>query len=571
MNAGWTEEGVMGTRTWLSGMLSATLLWVAFAVGAGQEEVYAYPETRAVVELVDAAAKAVETRGEDAFPDFRVEGSPWFQGDLYVFIWDLEGNRFVYPPDPENERQNVLHLEDAGGKPIGRMFVQMAREGGGWVHYQWNRPHDLEPIWKSTYIVGVTAPSGIRYLVGSGAYAGQMEQAFLVQEVEAAAALLEREGRAAFDRLRDRKDRFFFHDTYVFVTSATGVELVNPAFPAIEGRNLWDAKDMEGKYLVRDYVTGALEQGSIWTSYLWPRPGMPERPVRKTTYARKVVVDGEPLIVGAGIYAENEFAGRYFLTSDGVRLHYLEAGSGPSMVFVPGWTMPAWIWEPQLKYFAATHRVVALDPRGQGRSEKPSEGYHSARRGRDVCELLEHLGSEPAVVVGWSLGMQESLECAHDFGTKRIRALVLVDHPVFLDPTLTLAIADERVKSLQLNREPWTRRFIEEMFRSPRSEAYLAALTQAALGTPTNAAAIMMANLHFVGPTDLSAAVDALDRPALFIYSSLDWAVAAAKEVREAWPKALVNVIEGASHALFVDKPQEFNSVLEEFVASLPG
>jgi pimeloyl-ACP methyl ester carboxylesterase len=564
----------MGTRMSLSGILSTTLLLAAFAVGAGQEEVYAYPDTRTVVELVDAAAKVVETRGEDAFPDFRVEGSRWFEGDLYVFIWDLEGNRFVYPPDPEHERQNVLNLEDAGGKPIGRMFVQTAREGGGWVHYQWHRPHDLEPIWKSTYIVGVTAPSGIRYLVGSGAYAGQMEKAFLVQEVDAAAALLEREGRAAFDRLRDSKDRFFFHDTYVFVTSATGVELVNPAFPAIEGRNLWDARDMEGKYLVRDYVTGALEHGSVWTSYLWPRPGMPEQPVRKTTYARKVVVDGETLIVGAGIYAEgkvstsSEFESRHFVTSDGVKLHYLEAGSGPSMVFVPGWMMPAWIWEPQLKYFSATHRVVALDPRGQGGSEKPSDGYHSARRGRDVCELLEHLGGEPAVVVGWSLGMQEALVCAHDFGTQRIRALVLVDHPLLIDPTLTLALAEERVKSLQLDREAWTRRFVEDMFRRPPSDAYLAALTEAALATPTNAAAIMMANLHFVGPSDLRAAMHALDRPALFIYSSLDWAVAAAKEVREGWPNVPVRVIEGTSHALFVDKPERFNSVLEEFVTA---
>jgi signal transduction histidine kinase len=203
-----------------------------------------------------------------------------------------------------NERQNVLGLEDVGGKPIGRMFVETAREGGGWVHYQWNRPHDPEPIWKSTYIVDVTAPAGMRYLIGSGVYVGRVEKAFLVQEVDAAAALLAREGRAAFDRLRDSKDRFFFHDTYVFVTSATGVELVNPAFPDIEGRNLWDAKDMEGSYLVRDYVTGALEHGSVWTSYLWPRPGMPEQPVRKTTYAKKVVVEGEPLIVGAGIYAE---------------------------------------------------------------------------------------------------------------------------------------------------------------------------------------------------------------------------------------------------------------------------
>ena len=62
----------------------------------------------------------------------------------------------------------------------------------------------------------------------------------------------------------------------------------------------------------------------------------------------------------------------------------------------------------------------------------------------------------------------------------------------------------------------------------------------------------------------------ALDVPALFVYSSLDWAVAAANEIREGWPEVPVKVMDGASHALFVDKPQEFNHVLEEFLASLP-
>lgn len=269
-------------------------------------------------------------------------------------------------------------------------------------------------------------------------------------------------------------------------------------------------------------------------------------------------------------WAQGEFTSRHFVTSDGVKLHYLDAGSGPSLVFVPGWTMPAWIWEPQLRYFGATHRVVALDPRGQGRSEKPTEGYHATRRGRDICELLEHLGGEPAVVVGWSLGMQEALVCAHEFGTKRIRALVLVDHPVFVDPKIALALADERVKSLQVDRKASTRKFVEEILGSPPSEAYLEALTQAALSTPTNAAAIMMANLYFLGPADLRPAVDALDRPVLFVYSSLEWAVAAAKEVREGWPKVPVKVIDETPHALFVAKPQEFNRVLEEFLASLP-
>jgi microsomal epoxide hydrolase len=258
------------------------------------------------------------------------------------------------------------------------------------------------------------------------------------------------------------------------------------------------------------------------------------------------------------------------VTSDGIKLHYLEAGSGPTLVFVPGWTMPAWIWEPQLSHFSASHRVVALDPRGQGSSEKPSQGYHAARRGRDICELLEHLGGEPAVVVGWSLAVQEALVCAHEVGTEHIRALVLVDHPVFIAPQDALAIADERVKSLQLNRESSVRTFVEEMLNNPPSEAYVEALTRAALSTPANAAAIMMADLYFLGPTDLRPLLDALDRPVLFVFSSLDWAVAAANEVREGWPKVPVKVMGGASHALFVDKPQEFNRVLEEFLASLP-
>ena len=269
-------------------------------------------------------------------------------------------------------------------------------------------------------------------------------------------------------------------------------------------------------------------------------------------------------------WAQEKFESRHFETSDGIKLHYLEAGSGPSLVFVPGWTMPAWIWEPQLSHFSANYRVVALDPRGQGSSEKPSQGYHADRRGRDICELLEHLGDEPAVVVGWSLAVQEVLVCAHEVGTEHIRALVLVDHPVLMAPQDALAIADERVKSLQLNREASVRAFVEGMLNNPPSEAYVEALTRASLSTPANAAAIMMADLYFLGPTDLRPLLDALDRPVLFVFSSLDWAVAAANEIREGWPEVPVKVMDGASHALFVDKPQEFNSVLKEFLACLP-
>ncbi len=58
--------------------------------------------------------------------------------------------------------------------------------------------------------------------------------------------------------------------------------------------------------------------------------------------------------------------------------------------------------------------------------------------------------------------------------------------------------------------------------------------------------------------------------PVLFVYSSLGWAVAAGEDVRKGWPKVPIKVIDEPSHALFVAQPQEFNRVLEEFLASLP-
>src|SRR3954468_16068396 len=102
-----------------------------------------------------------------------------------------------------------------------------------------------------------------------------------------------------------------------------------------------------------------------------------------------------------------EVTDHFFLSSDGVRLHYLEAGPADAhtLVFVPGWTMPAWIWMPQILGFAHRYHVVAFDPRGQGDSAAPASGYEPARRGRDVFELISRLGGQSVVVVGWSLGV----------------------------------------------------------------------------------------------------------------------------------------------------------------------
>ena len=265
--------------------------------------------------------------------------------------------------------------------------------------------------------------------------------------------------------------------------------------------------------------------------------------------------------------AQNEFRSGHFTTSDGVELHYLEAGAGPTLVLVPGWTMPAWMWEHQLRHFASMHRVVALDPRGHGRSEKVAHGYYSSRRGQDIGELIEHLGDERVVLAGWSLGVQEVVVYLEESGTDAIRAVVLVDWDV--DTDLYAEDFTSRFVSLQTQREEWKRDFIQAIHQSPQSEAYFERLTEDVLAVPPNATAIMIANLILM-PTNIRPTLDALDRPVLYVYSSLGWAVEAAEQVRERWPEARVEVIDGTSHALFVDQPEAFNRVLEAFLATLP-
>src|SRR6266576_1639510 len=81
----------------------------------------------------------------------------------------------------------------------------------------------------------------------------------------------------------------------------------------------------------------------------------------------------------------------------------------------------------RLRYFARSHRVIALDPRSQGASDRVSEGNFVGRRAQDVHELLHHLGAQHVVLVVWSLGVVEALELVERFGTADIAGLVLVD------------------------------------------------------------------------------------------------------------------------------------------------
>src|ERR1700722_5966925 len=168
--------------------------------------------------------------------------------------------------------------------------------------------------------------------------------------------------------------------------------------------------------------------------------------------------------------AQSTEKSEFFTTSDNVRIHYIEAGSGPAIVFQPGWTMPAEIWRPQIDYFSHHYHVVAIDPRSQGESDKPTEGNYQERRAQDIHELMAHLQLPQAVLVGWSLGAPELLTYVEQFGTKDVRALVLVDSAPDGDkpnPELVAAMLGW-MKTAELNRHKFTDEFVRSMYKKPQ-------------------------------------------------------------------------------------------------------
>src|SRR5499427_10604169 len=82
-----------------------------------------------------------------------------------------------------------------------------------------------------------------------------------------------------------------------------------------------------------------------------------------------------------------------FTTSDGVKIHYLTAGNtGSWVVLIHGYTDSAqrmWFTTGIAPALAKNHRVVALDNRNHGESDKPQP--NGAGRAQDVVELMDHL------------------------------------------------------------------------------------------------------------------------------------------------------------------------------------
>jgi non-heme chloroperoxidase len=254
-----------------------------------------------------------------------------------------------------------------------------------------------------------------------------------------------------------------------------------------------------------------------------------------------------------------------------IKVHYIEMGSGErSIVFIPGWMMAAEIWKEQLPYFSARgFRVIAFDPRSQGKTTQTKEGNTYRQQAADLHAFLKTLGLEHASLVGWSAGVTVLLEYITSPESIRPENLVFVDGQPMGYKTgdypggWTMQEARDFILAHQENRAKAVEKFVSSMFKTRQSEIEYREIIESCMKMPFGTACALFFDL-FTG--DRRIALESVYVPTLIVVPQENRILGEYMQSRT--PKSKLEVVPDAGHALFFEKPQTFNQILESFLGA---
>ena len=241
-----------------------------------------------------------------------------------------------------------------------------------------------------------------------------------------------------------------------------------------------------------------------------------------------------------------------FFDSNGVRIRYVDQGTGEAIVFIHGFSADlerTWVSSGVFADFAKDHRAIALDVRGHGRSGKPHDTQaYGVEMGQDVVRLMDHLKIARAHLVGHSMGGAVVLKLLTT-NPDRILTATLVGSAgrrnwSAEDDRRTEAAAAEfetgvPFRSVILRTWPTD--------QAPPSEETIRKLSQEGIarGNDPAALAAVTRGLRALAVTDAELA--SVRVPTLAIIGSADGNLTLVNELKKAMPPLKVEVVEGAT------------------------
>ncbi len=272
------------------------------------------------------------------------------------------------------------------------------------------------------------------------------------------------------------------------------------------------------------------------------------------------------------------------VTDDGVRLSVRDSGGpGVPLVMLHGWGQTQEMFRHQFQDLAASRRVITVDLRGHGRSDKPHHGYRIARLSRDVLGLVDRLGLQAFDALGWSMGVSVWWSFIDQYGTDRIRRFVMVDQPAAVAAVPWMTEDQQRESGalfdvaglLELGAalagpdgERARQDFVRSMFTGDTDPDLLAFVAEEIRATPAFAAVPLLFD-HCA--QDWRDVLPRIDVPSLVLGcdgSHVD--PGSQRFVAEQVPGAQLHVFPvevASSHFPFLENPGEFNAVVEKFLS----
>ncbi|WP_044871543.1 alpha/beta hydrolase [Pseudomonas sp. LFM046] len=255
-----------------------------------------------------------------------------------------------------------------------------------------------------------------------------------------------------------------------------------------------------------------------------------------------------------------------YFENDGCQIHFEDYGRGAPVLLVHGLGSSTRDWEYQIPALAARFRVIALDVRGHGRSDKPRERYSIASFAEDVEALIEHLGLINVHLVGISMGGMIGFQLGVD-RPDLLRSLTIVNSGPEVKPRSPgdlLEIAKRWTLSRLLSLESIAKALGRLLFPLPGQEELRRKIEER---WPQNDKRAYLSALDAIIGWGVRDRLERIHCPTLVVTADRDYTPVAQKEayVKEL-PDARLVIIENSRHATPLDQPEAFNTTLLDFI-----
>ncbi|VXC55648.1 3-oxoadipate enol-lactonase [Pseudomonas sp. 8Z] len=260
-----------------------------------------------------------------------------------------------------------------------------------------------------------------------------------------------------------------------------------------------------------------------------------------------------------------------YFDNDNNQLHYEDYGHGTPVLLLHGLGSSTLDWEYQIPALSAHYRVLALDVRGHGRSDKPRERYRMVDFADDVAALIEHLQLPPVHLVGISMGGMIGFQLGVD-QPQLLRSLTIINstpHVQARNLHEHLEIAKRWLLARLLSLETLAKALGKLLFPRPEQAELRRKLEQR---WPRNDKHAYLASLDAIIGWSVREHLQRITCPTLVISADHDYTPIADKQAYVAQlPNARLQVIDNSRHATPLDQPQRFNTALLDFLAEVDG